>query len=247
MKLRQLTSLLWILLFIFGIFYFAGTLIEISWFSPFTDLWANLFASLIVLLVIEHIVRQSRLEGIEPSKRYITGKILQIITELMHYVKPPSDWKTRLESGSEWTDYFEKLVGVRKEALEELQKILINPAPVLDDRLRNYVTSIVETLTTFSWKIIEINRGKDIWGLCEAASISATVISQSIDMIKQNDLLKNRGRVSRGNEGKAPKIEVLKNGCINKEYQYSLYEKWLNLSIEFRDECNRRQFPKSSS
>lgn len=250
MSVSRLTILLLIFLVICGIFYFAGTVSQNFWFSPFTDLWANLFASLLVILVIEKILQESReqerLARIEPSKRYIKGKILHALTDLIGYGAPPSDWKSRLESDSDWNDYFEKLIGVRNEALEELQNILVNPAPLLDDRLRNDVTSIVETLNSFTWKTIEISHGKDIWSLYDAAGLSVTIISQSINLIKKNNLLKNQGRLLRFKVGEAPKIEPLKGG-INEERQYSIYENWLNRSIAFRDECHKRIMPEKAS
>lgn len=97
MKLRQLNYILWILLFIFGIFYFAGTLTKDSFLNTFTDLWANLFASLVVLVVIEQIVKQSRKEELEPSKRNIGNRITIVLEALIQHSTPPKDWKKMFE------------------------------------------------------------------------------------------------------------------------------------------------------
>ena len=122
MNLQRLTYLLWVFLAIFGIFYSTGTLNEDSLLHPYTDLWANLFASLIVLLVIEHIIIQSKLVEIEPSKRYIKGRILHTLLDLIVHSMPPSNWKTRLETDLDWEDYFENLLSHVITAMEENSK-----------------------------------------------------------------------------------------------------------------------------
>jgi len=219
-------------------FYGVGTICKDSWFNTFTDLWANLFASLIVLLGIEWIVRQSRLERIEPSKRYIKGRIAQILLELMRYSKPPSDWKARLESGSEWSDFYAKLLGVRRKALGELKSILDIPEYLLDDKLRNDVSLMLRILNVFSYEYIEgrhIRRARELWS---AAGLSATVISQSIEIIKRNGLLANLETIFTFRKGEAPKVEAFKT-VRQVEHSYSIYEKQLEETIKFRDECER--------
>ena len=245
MKLQQLKYLLWFCLIIFGSFYVTGTLIQDSLLHTFTDLWANLFASLVVLLVIEHIIKQSRIKEMEPSKRYIHREIRNTLTSLITSLRPPRNWEIRLEGEKDWNDYYGQLLQVRKIALEKLENILLTPPPLLDS-MRNDITSVVEELNSFSWRMIGNRPINDKLALYDAASQAVTAISLSLEAMKKHDLLNISGNTLTFREGEAPKKEPSK-GVINTELSYSYYKKCLDMSIEFRDASYRKVFPKEGS
>lgn len=241
----KLNYLLWIFLVIFGIFYLVGTLTEIFYFQNFADLWANLFASLIVLLVIEYIVKQSRMKGIEPSKKYIKKQIIHTLEDLIMNGSPDSDWKILLKSNLDWRTYFNLFLKMRQMALGELIPILGNPDFLLTDKLRNDIIQIIELLHHKTWIEIDNIHRNDIWSLCKNADLSSAVINQSIETIKQNELLENYRLKLVFNEGEAPQIVESENE-VDLEHERLGYEIHLNRAIEFRDECHRRKNSESS-
>jgi len=82
------TYLLLILLCVFGVFYFVGTQLKLdasasSWLSTYTDLWANLFAYMIVIIGVERIVSYMHFEKNKPSVAYVKERVTQSLTDLM--------------------------------------------------------------------------------------------------------------------------------------------------------------------
>jgi len=241
MKFRQLTYLLAVSSVICLALYFIG---------PFRDLWANLFASLIIILVFERILEHARMrersENVEPSKKYVCYRISHVLKDLLFYSLPPSDWKSRLESGSDWNDYYQRLMDIRRKTLEELTSILVNPEYLLKDELRNGISVIVRILNSFDSMIIETRREGDIWRLYDAAKLSEIAIYQSIKVLKQNKLVNSGGLMFRTKKGEPTEIKFLESGT-NIEHTNSVYKAWLNETIEFRDECDRRRMSTKAS
>ena len=130
----QLNYLLWLALVVLGILYGYGTIYSNSPINELNDLWANLFASLIVILVLEYIVKKSRDEEIKPTESYVKKKLAHTLTDLIMYVAPDSDWKNLLEATLDWRDYFPLFPDMRKMAIVELTQILQNPDYIINDK-----------------------------------------------------------------------------------------------------------------
>ena len=114
----QLNYLLWVSLVAFGILYTIGTTCYDSPINELNDLWANLFAFLIVLLVLEQIVKRSRVKKIKPSKRYVKIQLAKTLDDLISFGAPHSDWKILLENTLDWRNYFPNFPEMRKMAMQ---------------------------------------------------------------------------------------------------------------------------------
>jgi hypothetical protein len=239
--LSKWTYLLIILLIVFGSFYFVGTIIGsqgiayLEWLSVSTDLWANLFASLVVIVVIERIIHRSQQERSRISTTYIRGRILHVLVELMENMRVPSNWRERLEEEDNFYDFYEDLRNSREQGLLEIETIVDNYSHFLEPELRNDVFVLVSILRSYDF--IDF-RNRDAWSLADAARFSATVMSQSRQIVEGHNLLRDMGVTTSFREGEPPRV-TLGNSGVCEETQYRLYSEWQTEAIAFRDECSR--------
>jgi len=88
-----------ILSVLFGSLYLVGTffgnihVITQTLISPMSDLWANIFASLIAVLFIEKIIHREKIQKNEQSIRYVKQRLFTLLAEIMSYSRAPSNWK----------------------------------------------------------------------------------------------------------------------------------------------------------
>lgn len=227
---------LWILFILFGSLY----LYEVAVANTFLrDLWANLLAAMIAVLLIDRIVKETELRKSERSIRYVKGKVAGIFSTLVFSMRVPSDWRARLgRSGSNWNDYYERVSASRNEALDGLENVLDSHSYLLDAVLRNDVFVTVSLLSSFTWFLVESGSERDLWKLYDAASLAVAIINQSTEAIKSHKLLKSTGYSMHFKEGEPPVLEFGKSGIVEKT-QYSYYNEWLKEAIEFRDACHR--------
>jgi len=97
------TFALWILLLVFGLLYLIGTFFGNSnnyvktIIEPSADLWANLFASMIAVVIIERVITRARLERNQKSISFIRRRVFNTLDNLITSVKVPEDWKKILK------------------------------------------------------------------------------------------------------------------------------------------------------
>lgn len=110
------TCALWILLFVFGILYIIGTFFgnfsgEIkTWIEPSTDLWANLFASMIAIVIIERVISRVRLEKSQQEletilDRYnylLDSKLVNDLFVLISVLRSYYDYHSKFPSRGYW-------------------------------------------------------------------------------------------------------------------------------------------------
>jgi hypothetical protein len=103
---RHMLTLLISLCVFFGVLY--SVLYKFYYEVGFRDLVANLLASFITILVIERIVEWWRSQRIEPSITVVKRQILDTYWNLLRYMRPPSNWRERLQDkNANWDDYYE--------------------------------------------------------------------------------------------------------------------------------------------
>ena len=246
-RIDKWTYLLLFLLVVFGLFYLFGRVYSI-WLSTYTDLWANLFASLIVILGIERISRKIRLRKDKVSITYVKGRIAHTLTNLMQSVVVPRDWQTRLQAGDyDWVDFFERIGRSTDNALDELDRAIESYSFILEADLRNDVFTIISILRGFRLypELYTIVPNRDIWDLINSANLSATLISQSKQIMQQYNLLNSVGTRISFREGEIPVVRLGESG-IYEPTQYAYYDEWIREAIAFRDECHRIAVPQEN-
>lgn len=222
------------LLCLFGTFYFTGTffgtqsdLIRI-WITPSTDLWANLFASMIAIVVIERIIHRARIEKNQQSITYARGRIAHALVHLILSARVPSNWKNKLANPKfNWPRYIHELRDSRNHTLEELENILDCYSHLLEPKLMNDIFVLVSVLRS------------PIFDLADATSYSVTFISESKKLIECHELLKHMGTIISFRKGESPKVSLGKSG-IYEPTQYRYYSEWLEEAITFRDEFREK-------
>jgi hypothetical protein len=224
--------LLLVLLILFGCLY----LYE----NGYKELWANLFAALIAVLLVDRIVEKSRLQKSERSIRYVKGYIAEVCGDLISQMSPPIRWQERLEKGApNLDDYYSTISASRANALNRLETLFDRHSHLMDAELRNDVFDIIDLLRDSFW---DFARERDPMRLQYVASQAAAVINESLEAIKRHKLLEGTGRSKFWEKGRPPIIEI---GTLDiSGIQILEYEKWLKESIEFRDECQRRDIAK---
>lgn len=245
MELR-FSFVLWILLFVFGSFYAYGTYIEITNATFFLtkDLWGNLFASMIVVLLIDKIVRRTELQKSERSIRYVKGRIVHTFSNLAIHLRPPSNWQERLNSETlDLDNYYRKILGIRRQALSELDVISDKYVYLIEPKLRNDVFDIMSLLDSWTWVALqEPTRclADDLWRLYNFSSLTSAIISKSADTIKRHKLLEYTGVSMIFKKGEPPKYEYLSKTDSLLESQYQNYEKSLKEAINLRDASHEK-------
>ncbi len=205
------------------------------------DLWANLFAAVIVVLGIDRIVKQTELQKSERSIRYVRGKVGKILSSLIMQMRAPSKWQERLsKSDSNWDDYYKRILKSRVEALEKLEGVLDSHSYLLDADLRNEMFSMDGLLGSWTWLSIEQNHQKDLWTLCDTASLVVAIMGLAKKAVKHHKLLKSIGYSMSWQKGKPPVLELGVSGIVE-DTQYQFYEEWLKDAIEFRDAVGQRR------
>jgi hypothetical protein len=230
-----------LLLILFGVLYFYDL-------ARMRDLWANLFAAVIVVLIIDRIIKQTEMQKSERSMRYVRGKVGGILLSLIVEMRAPSKWQENLsKSDSNWNNYYRRVLESRAEGLEKLEGILDSHSYLLDTDLRNEMFSMDSLLGSWTWFSIEQNQQKDLWTLCDTASLAVAIMDLAKKTVKHHKLFKSIGHSMSWNKGEPPLLELGTSGIVE-ETQYRFYEEWLKDAIEFRDAVGQRRLePKKAS
>ena len=225
-----------LLLFLFGTLYFVGTFFETldvliqNWISPLTDLWANLFASLIAVLFIEKILHRARIQKSKQSIKYVKGRLFTILAEIIHYSRTPSNWKEKLANPEyDWEQYINELYCASSWSVKNLENIIDCYSHLLEPEIMNDIFLLVSVL-----------RGK-IYDFSDALNKSVMFISESIKIIENHELLKYMGITMHWGKGEAPKIKLGKEKItVCDQNQLRHYSEMLEDAIKFRDEYKEK-------
>lgn len=236
-------------LFLFGVLYVIDPVYESL---SFKDIWANLFAALVAVLLIDEIVKKQRLQRTERSINYVRRRISGVFIDLIWQMHPPKGWQKRLkDKKSNWDDFYKRVWNSKEKALHSLEALYDKYHHLLDAQLSNDVLEMVETLRGFIWIVADPSssgkRGKR--DLSSIAFETNLAIHQAIGTIKRSELLDySVTRTISYNPGDPPKASRKGRRPIDIEGlikdQYQRYESFLEESIKFRDECSRLRFSK---
>lgn len=213
------------------------------------DLWANLFAAFLAVVLIDRIVEKSKLQISERSIRYIRRKIAGVCLDLIWRMGPPKDWQERFaKADSGWDDFYKKVWILKTDALNRLEALLDKHHYLMDAELRNSVFDIVSLLEDPLWIIADpdIVRERGFADLLFIAGQVPVIIQQSIETLKRHELLELTVRSVTWGKDKKPKIERRKvlDAQTRRKTQYSYWENLLKESIKFKDECQKQHLMK---
>lgn len=239
--------LLWLLLPVFGSLYAYGTFAEVvhETVFPTKDIWGELFASMIVVLLIDRIIRRTELQKSERPIRYVKARIAHTCSNLAIYLKPPSDWQIRLNNDKlDWNDYFKRVLINKTQSQDELDTILYKYSYLIEPELRNDIFDIISLLNSWTWLALEEptrSLEDDLWRLYNYANLVSALISESTETIKSHKLLENVISSIAFKEGEKPKLESrISLRASLTESQYLNYETALKEAINLRDACHKK-------
>ena len=229
------------LLTVFGVFYFIGTIFKSdnlfsSWLSTYTDLWANLFASMIVIIGVERIVNYTHLEKNKTSVTYVRERVTKVLLDLMRSMKIPDDWRERIEKEDNWDDFRVEMLNSKEKALQKLERIVDSYSFILEAELRNDLLNIVHLLREFRL-YSDFPNGK-LWSeLVDSANLSLVLASQIKEIMQRHRLASHVGTLISFKREEMPKISWGKMEIFTSPSKHVNYDEWVKSTIAFRDEC----------
>ncbi|MDH5595267.1 MAG: hypothetical protein OEY40_00935 [Candidatus Bathyarchaeota archaeon] len=209
--------------------------------------------SLLSAYLWRRIDKKLALQKTERSINYVKGRITGVYADLIWRMRPPKDWEKRFKrTNSNWDDFYEDIWNVKENALSSLETILDRYHYLIDAELTNDVLEMVDLLRDSVWIIANpsILRKRAMTDLSNTANQISVIVTQAINTIKSHKLLYySVFRVARWSEGEPPKIERYLGKIVDveamTESHYLSYEKTLEESIKFRDECQKRMIRSS--
>lgn len=235
--------LLVLLLIVFGSLYFIELGFGVLLGGRISDLLANLFAALIVVLIIDRIVRRSELQKKESVLEYVRRSVGENLSNLILGMQPPEDWKRRLKGGvpieTAWNNFFNRVWNVKENNLNSLQRLLEAYHNMIEEEeLTEDIFEMISILKDHLWVLIDPSirgKGRDIMDLSQISSETNTVIQHAKDTIERHKLLEySVARARTWSKGEPTKFMLVR---VRRKDAYSLYEKIVKESIEFRDAC----------
>lgn len=198
-----LTIVLFGLLLIFGVLY---------WFDPVIlgrnlgDLWANLLASVIAVLLIDNIIQLSNREKQSKSIDYVKNKLFRICSSLLSGLAPAVTlhdsgyinwtWESLIKkeyNKEDWAYYFEQIAKERTKALSQIRYAINNQQDLLEDELLGELFVLLESLENPDWDMwISLFERKDIWRLKYLSELAVTTSEISYKLLTEYDLLEHR-------------------------------------------------------
>jgi hypothetical protein len=234
--------------------YFLGILFIIFLFLylcdlTFRDLWANLFASVVVVIFIDNIVTHIELEKNKVARKIIELELCSACGNLLYGMSPKLDrydssqfdwkWETTLKgeyAEKDWADYYNQIRKIRETTLEEFRQIS-DKRDYLSPELQNDVFNLISKLKNYRWSNwldIQYPDIRDyVWKLKNISELAEEVSELSFNTIKDGKLLKNL--LYRPVDTKE-KIKYVIKGTEKKELKYELrkYENLLEQSKRFK-------------
>lgn len=213
--------LLLLALLVFGYLYFKG--------DTYKDLWVNLLASLLVIFVINYLVRRSESQKSQRSIEHAKILICYVCEDLMMRLRPPLNWRERVNADDSWKDYLARVISSRK--LEENVETIIDRYHFLLERdLLNDLSDIVFAMKHFDWSLISSKeRQFHVHRMIAATVNSSSAVGKALDIVKKYSLLKARALKQYGDK---PNDRALKEDL---EPFFCHYERIKEDSIQFRD------------
>jgi hypothetical protein len=182
--------------------------VVLYWFDPvilernLKDLWANLLASVIAVLLIDKVIELSKRERQEKSRDYVKSKLYGTCTFLMYGFSPMVsrfDWGyftwsweeyiKRDYNGEDWAWYFEHVIKSRDRALKELRYIAEYQLAPLEEELRGDLMTLLHSLENRDWNIWIQTEKKQVWKLMNMAELAAKSSEISFKLLKEYNLL----------------------------------------------------------
>lgn len=235
---------LWALLFCFGLLYFIGTNRSIqneiiaSWIEPFKDLWANLFASLVIILFIDFFISKARLEKSDKSISYIKGRIGKILLNLIEGVKVPHDWKEKLENQNmDWKRFHTQIQNSINSSIVELEKIIDNYNYLIEGKLIDDIVILVAKLQEY-YSYFGSYNFRFYFTLAEEAMFSSIFICQAKTILKEHDLLNAKIADSYFTNQFDP-VSFSRPVSYNSENELKRFNELIKQANLFRDECKK--------
>lgn len=193
------TLLLITLLFIFFPLYILNPII---FSKTYGDLWANLLAGIITVLIIDRIVERSNKEKHKISTLYVKKKLALICFALAVNLAPimrnlehgfmELEWRNAIKKGynpKQWGEYYERIKRTREKSLDDIKYISENHLSLIDDALQDDVFKIRMLLEKWEWSWLSNEIRTDIWKLHTIAEISSITLIESVRVLEENNLL----------------------------------------------------------
>lgn len=222
-------------------------------YFPFRDLWGSLFASMIAVLLIDRMVRRTELEKSKESIRFVKAKIAIECHKLIKNLKPPADWKKRIENrDSSWDDCLKRVWDTRVHSTAEFERLLDNYSHLMNRELENDIallTSLLYDPDLAPFDLTQYQKSDDLikypkselLGVVWVANVVSAVISNSIRIVRKYELLQSIVRYKTIPKGKTPTITLGDRGEDHEFFaKVQDYESALAETIEFKDKCAER-------
>ena len=240
---------MWILPIVFGSLYFIGTFCGninddvIKVIEASTDLWANLFASMIVVVLIERIITRVRVEKNQHSISLIRLRVANALTNLITSVKVPAEWRKNIDDQKfNWGEYHSRLRYSRDTALNELESTVANYSYLLNHKLTNDIIGLRSALGEYyDYHVNASQRG--YYNLVDAGMFSGLFISESIKILQKHKLLEQNVPDIIFETGEPPKI-FWREHWMSAQEAFNYYGDLLKETTSFRDECRERYMRK---
>jgi len=248
--MRKFSYLLIFLLLAFSLLY----LLDPTVFSmSFKDLWANLLAGVISVMLIDRIVKHYEKRRFDTSIKYIRKRLGMLCSSLVSNLSPAMVWTDFHQFHMEWTsaiqkeynredwkEYYDRVKQSREKALKDVEYILNYRRDLLDD-LQNSIFDLKESLEDNSWIFwLGENSRKDMWQLYYVSFLTARTSNQSFNILKEYDLLENQEPRWSEKTGERPRKIEPKIDKREIKRDLERLEWFLNQSISFRDALKKK-------
>jgi hypothetical protein len=234
---NKFTFLLLTLLVMFGIFYFLGSSVEIFVISTYKDLWANLLASMVVIIFVERLTAAIKLRKDRASQTYVKEQI-RIALFWLQTLGAPRDWQNKIdkpyifkEFSKEWRDFLEIVQTLWDKTLHDLEDIVVKFSNDLDQDLRNDLFTYMSLL---SYMELQTRGVVGLHDLEHVVGLLVVAISKAEEITEKHNLFKCAGGalVDEGQE-----IPRFVHG-IGWKHNHS--DEGLKEIMKFRDEIKKR-------
>lgn len=231
------------LLLAFGALYIIEVGLGITFLK---DLWVNLVAALVVVLVIDKIVEKSKLRRTEQSIFYAKQRIFGVLSDLVLAMRPPDNWQERLEDKKDtWSDFYERIWKSKEEALHTLEALIDSYYHLIGERLTNDVLEMIDILSGSDWTTMDPNWLKaheltydegDLLSLSYFTDLVAIIICQAVATLQEEKVTVVKRWIEQ-TERKPPKVARKRVEVLMWDLPLSTEFEIRKESIEFKDKC----------
>jgi hypothetical protein len=212
------------------------------------DLWANLLASVIAVLLIDNIINLTNREKQSKSIDYVKSKLFKVCSSLLSGLAPAASmydwgyitwtWESLIKkeyNKEDWAYYFERIAEAIPKALSQLRYIADNQQDLLEDELRGDLLVLLDSLENKDWGMwISRLKREDIWKLKNLSELAATTSQISFKLLTEYDLLEH---MQTSYEKRSAIYKV------DKKQAKQDYERLLSQSLRFKDAILGKAMP----